>query len=72
MTLEKHALGYYIRIENYAEIQRYRSLFSFFGFVFGSDEIVGVSLSTKYSAMSIEEVKIEILKMKELFDSFKQ
>lgn len=72
MTLEKHKLGYYVRVNSYAEMQRYRSLFAFFGFVFGSTEIVGVALNKKYSAMSIEEVKIEILKLKELFDSFKQ
>lgn len=69
MTLEKHKLGYFIRVENYADMQRYRSLFSFFGFVFGSTEIVGVALSEKYSVQPTEEV---INEMKELLDSFKQ
>ena len=69
MTLEKHKLGYFVRVENYAEMQKYRSLFSFFGLVFGSTEIVGVALSEKYSVQSTEEV---INEMKELLDSFKQ
>lgn len=71
MTLEKHKLGYFIRVNSYAEMQRYRSLFSFFGFVFGSEEIVGVALNNKFSAMPIENVICEMKKMKELFDSFK-
>ena len=71
MTLEKHKLGYYIRVNSYAEMQRYRSLFAFFGLVFGSDEVVGVALNEKFSKMPIENVINEMKKMKELLDSFK-
>lgn len=69
MTLEKHKLGYFVRVENYAQAMKYRSLFSFFGLVFGSSEIVGVALNEKYSVQPTEEV---INEMKELLDSFKQ
>ena len=72
MTLEKHKLGYFVRVENYAEMQKYRSLFAFFGFVFGSTEIVGVALSEKFSKMPIEKVFEEMKKMKELINFFKQ